>query len=67
MRTLYTFPAQINRGVLISHGWNRRIPLYTEVSSFHKVGIATVLIVKVSYRTMVYTNRIYLMFQFHHW
>ncbi len=27
------------RGVLISGGWNRGVPLYTEVSSFQGVGI----------------------------
>ena len=27
------------RGVLISGGWNRGVPLYTEVSSFQRVGI----------------------------
>ena len=29
----------IHRGVLISGGWNRGVPLYTEVSSFQVVGI----------------------------
>ena len=29
----------IYRGVLISGGWNREVPLYTEVSSFQGVGI----------------------------
>ena len=27
----------VHRGVLISGGWNRGVPLYTEVSSFHGV------------------------------
>ena len=27
------------RGVLISGGWNRVVPLYTEVTSFQGVGI----------------------------
>ena len=27
------------RGVLISGGWNRGVPVYTEVSSFQGVGI----------------------------
>ena len=27
------------RGVLISMGWNRGVPLYTEVTSFQWVGI----------------------------
>ena len=29
----------IYRGVLISGGWNRGVPLYTEVSSFQGVGV----------------------------
>ena len=29
----------VYRGVLISGGWNRKIPLYTEVFSFQGVGI----------------------------
>ena len=29
----------VYRGVLISGGWNRGVPLYTEVSSFQGVGI----------------------------
>ena len=29
----------VYRGVLISGGWNRGVPLYTEVSSFQEVGI----------------------------
>ena len=29
----------VHRGVLISGGWNREVPLYTEVSSFQGVGI----------------------------
>ena len=29
----------IYRGVLISGGWNRGVPLYIEVSSFQGVGI----------------------------
>ena len=30
----------VYRGVLISGGWNREVPLYTEVSSFQGVGIS---------------------------
>ncbi len=29
----------VYRGVLTSGGWNRRVPLYTEVSSLQGVGI----------------------------
>ena len=29
----------VYRGILISGGWNRGVPLYTEVSSFQGVGI----------------------------
>ena len=32
----------VYRGVLISWSWNRGIPLYTEVFSFHGVGIERV-------------------------
>ena len=28
-----------NKGIFISRGWNRGVPLYTEVSSFQGVGI----------------------------
>ena len=35
----FSFHRLLNRGVLISGGWNRGVPMYTEVSSFQGIGI----------------------------